>query len=210
MLQLQYLGDERRERLQVKVIGYLMGRSLIVTTPQVDGRVLMMREGQPFVVRILAGNRVVGFSTSVLKATAVPYPHMHLSYPEEMEQIVVRKAQRVKVRLFASVKNANPAMGFDKPQPGLLRDLSTAGGLVTASRSLGEVGDEITVSFAFKLGGVEKLVTIQSVLRNVHHEPSGEHEEHYQHGIEFQKMDDQDTLALHGFVYEQIVKSFSE
>ena len=186
MLQMQYLGDENRERLHVKVVGYLPGKSLIVTTPQVDGRVLMIREGQLFVVRILSGNRVVGFNTSVLRSSAVPYPYMHLAYPEEMEQIVVRKAQRVRVRLFASIKNDNPDYGFERPQPATLGDLSVSGSLISAHQRLGDPGDDVQVSFAFKLGGIEKLVSITAKIRNVHHEAAEEGgEEDYYHGVEF-------------------------
>ena len=78
---------------------------------------MIIREGQPFVARVMIGNRIVGFATTVLRSCAVPYRYLHLSYPDEMEQITVHKAQRVRVKLFASAKNSNPEFQSDKPQP---------------------------------------------------------------------------------------------
>ena len=209
-LQMQYLDGNGRERLLVHVIGYLPGRSLIVTTPKVDGRVLMMREGQPFVVRILAGNRVVGFNTRVLRSSASPYPYMHLAYPQEMEQIVVRKAQRVRVKTFCAIQNANPALGFDKPQPGTLVDVSTAGAQVLADKRLAGVDDEITLKFTFRLGGVEKFMALPARVRSVHEEIREDgHSGHY-HGLEFLCVEEDQVIALHGFVYDQMFRAMSE
>lgn len=207
VLQLQYLDGE--ERLQVQVIGYLAGQSLIVTTPKMEGRVLMMREGQPFAVRILSGNRVVGFNTRVLRSHANPYPYMHLAYPEEMEQTVIRKAQRVTIKLHASVENDNPLFGFDKPQPATLKDMSTAGALLDANQMLAEPEDEVVLSVVVTLGEMEKLLELPCKVRNVRSE-RGEHGlEVFHHGLEFLVLPEADTLVVHGFVYEQIVKALS-
>ena len=210
-LQLQYLDRDSRERLLVHVIGYLAGRSLIVTTPKLDGKVLMMREGQPFVVRILSGNRVVGFNSKVLRSSASPYPYMHLAYPQEMEQIVVRKAQRVRVKLFSALQNTtNPAFSFEKPQPATVVDISTSGALVVSEQRLAEADDEVKLSFAFKMGGVEKLMSIPSRVRNVQQETRDNDSTSFAHGLEFMPMDEAEIIALHGFVYEQIVKTLGE
>ena len=209
-LQLQHIDRSNRDRLLVKVIGYLAGRSLIVTTPKLDGRVLLMREGQPFVVRILSGNRVVGFNTKVVRNSAKPYPYMHLAYPEEMEQIVVRKAQRIRLKLFSSVKNDNPLFGFTKPQPATVVDMSTTGALVTAAQRLAEVDDQILLNFTFKMGGVEKFMSIPAMVRNVHQDSREEEDVLFNHGLEFLEMEESEIIALHGFVYEQIVKSMGD
>ena len=210
-LQLQPRDGDDARRMHVKVIGYLPGGSLLVTTPKVKDKVMIIREGQPFVVRTMVGNRIVGFTTTVLRSCARPYPYLHLAYPEEMEQITVRKAQRVPVKLFASLKNDNPAFKAEKPHPASIVDISTSGALLLSGRQLGEVGDEVTLNCAFKVAGVEKLLTIASLIRNVHVEHSDDFgQDTYFHGLEFNLKDKQDALALHGFVYEQIVKAQSE
>jgi len=210
-LQLQPRDGEEGRRLQVKLIGYLPGASLLVTTPTVGGKTMIMREGQPFVVRMMAGKRIVGFTTTILRSCARPFPYLHLAYPSEVEQITVRKAQRVRVRLFASIKNSNPEFQFDKPQSATIIDISTAGALLVAGAQLGAAEDRIGVRCALKIGGHEKLLSLPAIIRNVH---VGHSEEHgassYFHGLEFDIEDEQNGFALHGYVYEQIVKAQSE
>lgn len=208
-LQLQPRDGEGGRRMQVKVIGYLPGRSLLVTTPRVKDKVMIIREGQPFVARVMIGNRIVGFATTVLRSCAVPYPYLHLSYPEEMEQITVRKAQRVRVKLFASVKTSDPEFQSEKPQPVTVIDISTSGAQVISAEPVGEVGDRLQLNCLIKVGDTEKLLGIPTLLRNVHLEDEGGAES-YSHGLEFELTDQQDIFALHGFVYEQIVKLQSE
>ncbi len=212
ILQLQPRNDEAGRRMQVRVIGYLPGQSLIVTTPRSKGNVVIMREGQPFVGRMLVGNRIVGFATRVLRSCARPYPYLHLAYPEKLEQIVVRQAQRVQVRQFVSVGNENPAFTPQEHHRAHAVDISTSGALVVANEALGEVGDRLLLTCAVKIGGTKKLLRIPSWLRNVHADNADKlaGEDRYYHGIEFDVQDEQDVLALHGFVYEQIVKASTE
>lgn len=210
-LQLQHRDGEDNRRMNVRVIGYLPGRSLVVTTPTVGGKVMIIREGQPFVVRMLCGNRVVGFASQVLRSCARPYPYLHLSYPDEMQQIVVRKAQRVDVRLFASIQNPNPDFRSEKPRSAVVTNISTSGAQVSCEHQLGEIGDTVTFMCAIKIAGAEKLLSIPSVIRNVMLEQNQEDgSDNYYHGLEFELAEQQDIIAVHGFVYEQIVKAQTE
>ncbi len=211
-VQLQPRDGDTGKRLHGKVIGYLPGQSLLVTTPRIKDKVMIIREGQPFVVRMMLGNRIVGFASTVLRSCARPYPYLHLSFPEEMEQIVVRQAQRVRVKLFASLKNDNPEFRSEKPHPVTIVDISTSGAMVIAPEQVGEVDDEVILTCVLKIAETDKLLTIPAVMRNVHSELShgATEEENYYHGLQFKLQDQQDTIALYGFVYEQIVKSQTE
>ncbi len=206
-LQLQPHDGEDTRRWHVKLIGYLPGASLLVTTPMSGDKVMIIREGQRFVVRMMVGNRIVGFTTSVLLNCSRPFPYLHLAYPKEMQQITVRKAQRVAVKLFASLKNSNPDFQFDKPRSGTIIDISTSGALMRSGEQLGEVDDAVTLNCAVKIAGREKLLSLPAIIRNVlveQNDVNGERSFHY--GLELLPENQQDTFALHGFVYEQIVK----
>ena len=211
-IQLQPRDGENGKRLHGKIIGYLPGSSLLVTTPRVGDKVMIIREGQPFVVRMMLGNRIVGFATTVLRTCARPFHYLHLSFPDEMEQIVVRKAQRVRVKLFASLKNDNPEFLFEKPHSATIIDISTSGSMLVASEQLGAVDDKVVVTSVLKFAGTEKMLAIPAILRNVHTEKAhnATQELTYYHGLEFDIKDQQDVITLHGFVYENIVKSQSE
>ena len=121
----------------------------------------------------------------------------------------MRKAQRVRVKLFASAKNSNPEFQSEKPQPVTVVDISTSGAQVIAGEPLGDVGDRLQLNCLIKVGTSEKLLAIPALLRNVHLEDDSGSES-YSHGMEFELIDQQDIFALHGFVYEQIVKLQSD
>lgn len=209
-LQLQPRDGEDARRLQVRLIGYLPGASLLVTTPTVGGKTMIMREGQPFVVRMMVGKRIVGFTTTILRSCARPFPYLHLAYPSEVEQITVRKAQRVRVKLFASIKNGNPDFQFEKPHSATIIDMSTCGALLVSGERLGAAGDQVEVRCALRIGDSEKLLSLPAVIRNVQVVHSDDHGDSYHHGLEFNLKEEQDSFAVHGFVYEQIVKAQSE
>ena len=57
---------ENAPRFSVRLIGSLPGASLVVTTPTLDGKVQIVREGQRFNVRVLKGERVLGFVAQIL------------------------------------------------------------------------------------------------------------------------------------------------
>ena len=96
VLQLQCTRDQEEDRYYVKVIGFLEHKSLMVTTPRYEGAPMLFREGHQFVVRLLSGNSVYGFETSVLRTSLHPYPYLHLAYPAELAHLIVRKAHRAK------------------------------------------------------------------------------------------------------------------
>lgn len=206
-LQLQPHDGEDSRRWQVRLIGYLPGTSLLVTTPTTGDKVMIIREGQRFVARMMVGNRIVGFTTSVLRSCSRPFPYLHLSYPQDVQQITVRKAQRIAVRLFASLQNTNPEFQFDRPRSGTIVDISTSGALLVSDKQLGEAEDNVTVKCMIKVAGVEKLLSVPATLCNVHLENS---EQKYYHGLELTLENEQDIFALHGFVYEQIVEELSK
>ena len=50
-LQLQWLAGEQSIRHYSRLIGYVKGQSVLVTAPTVNGKVVLMREGQAVLVR---------------------------------------------------------------------------------------------------------------------------------------------------------------
>ena len=208
-LQMQYVGDQAKARYYVRLIGYLPGQSLIVTTPRSEGKIMLVREGQGFVIRLLAGNAVFGFAASVLRVSARPYPYLHLSYPKEIESTVIRNAHRVATKLIASIQNVEPEKAHDKPKPAVIIDMSTTGAMVTATQPLGEKGDTLTVGVRLTVGGIEHFLTLPVQIRriDVASQAKDAGSAGYTYGLEFQIIDEADKLVLHGFVYEQLINN---
>lgn len=200
-LQLQFVGDERR--YNARVIGYLPGQSLLVTTPRRDGKIMLVRESQPVVIRLLSGDSVYAFNTQVLCNSAKPYPYLHLGYPKQLERIVVRKAQRARADLIMSVYSGDE--GSDKDaKSAVMLDVSTTGSLLRSTTALGEVGEKVRLATRLNIATVQTYLSIPSAIRNVREERGDGGRTLYYTGVEFQVTEREDIILLHGFVYERL------
>ncbi|MBI5461610.1 MAG: flagellar brake protein [Gammaproteobacteria bacterium] len=207
MLQLQFVADDSQRKHATKVIGYLQGKSLLVTTPRIDGKVMLVREGQPVVVRMLSGNSVYAFNTQILATSLKPFAYMHLTYPADIERIVVRKAMRVSTDLEVNIARVTA----DDPKgnavaKGMIKDISTSGAMLLADACLGQGGDLLTLTLRIPVAGVQKYLKISSMIRSVRENP----DVGFLHGVEFQLLEEMDNILLHGFVYEQLQKQSME
>ena len=210
VLQLQFLTDDSKARHYVKVIGYLHNKSLLVTTPQVQGKLMLVREGQAIAVRSLSGSDVVAFSVAVISSHVKPYPYLHLTYPTEMQAITVRKAQRIGCRTNAMVRDCGPEASAQENPPEAVAvtvdDMSTTGALLISDMQLSEVSGLLSVEMKLNVAEVEETLTIIAVIRNVRtREDDAGNVLEYLHGVEFQFADRQESIMLHAFICEQIV-----
>jgi len=73
-IQLQFQSDLEQSRCVVTLIGYLKGQSVIVTTPIINGTMMLVREGQDFVIRLFSGKSAYAFTTMAKRVTNTPYP----------------------------------------------------------------------------------------------------------------------------------------
>jgi c-di-GMP-binding flagellar brake protein YcgR len=202
VLHLQPVDDDQAPRYAVKVIGYLVGESLLVTAPRTRSGVVLVREGQPFTARVLVDSRVFGFTTHVLKSNARPYPYLHLAYPRELESVVVRKAPRARADLIVSVR----LKGRDQPVTARLVDISTTGARFSSMRSIGALDDEVDVAVRLTIGEIEEYVRLPGVIRREHAEIREDGDEapvHY-YGVEFRGLTQPAQLALYAYVYSRL------
>ena len=209
-LQLQFVADETKRRYYSKVIGYLEGQSVLITTPRIEGKTIIVRDNQIVVVRMMTGNQVYGFNTRVLQSCLKPYPYVHMAYPQELEKVVVRKSRRVETRLNATVDVYSERVSDPETVEVLLIDISTSGALVIAEKPLGRVGEMFSITANIGVANVNETVTIPSIIRNVRDVEEKEGEIAYYHGVEFQLLEQHEHFVLHGFVYEQLFKSIKK
>lgn len=206
-VQLQKDGPDESPRHMVRVVGYLPGGSLVVTTPTQEGRVQLVPEGRKFKVRMLRGDSVVGFSAKVLHSSIKPYPHLHLEYPGSFEQIVVRNSARVQTRLLCQVRNTREA---DDPQNFCecqIVDLSESGAKLSCLKPLGEAGDMLQINFDLEvLGRVENLSLVAD-LKNLQErleEHEGKKRLTHLNGVQFRAVNRFHQVLLHAWVMERV------
>lgn len=205
-LQLQTMDEQNPIRYNVKLIGYYKGQSVIVSTPSADGKVLLMREGQSFIVRLFSGKSVYAFTATTIRAANTPFPHLHLSYPAQVRGVTVRRSMRVTVNLIASVHTAD-----GKQLAASVADLSKQGALLTSKTPLGQKGDTISIKFRFMLDHVEQLMTLGGVIRVVSQGPEAEgNASTYHHGCEFTDIPPQNAVALSAYVYQKLLEQSAD
>jgi len=205
VIQVQLSAEQNDARSMARVIGYLPGVSLLIGTPRSNGSTLLMREGQLLILRLLTGNTVYGFESRVLRVCNLPFPYLHVAYPREFASAVVRKAQRASTNIIASVDNPERASSTKEPFPVVISDLSVAGASLLGSQPVGDVGDAVMIRTKLVVGGIERYLSLAAVIRGIRPlEEQGGESARYRNGVEFQMLDPDDQLVLHGFVYEQI------
>lgn len=201
-LQLQTQFGEGQARHIVTLIGYLKGKSLVVTAPERDGRVLLIREGQCFIARIFSGKSAYAFSSTVIKFTSVPYPHLHLSYPAYVEAVTVRRDARANVRLIAAVQTRHIPAGA-----AIVSDISTGGCSLLADSQMGLKDERIVIKVKVPVGTLEQVLALKGIIRAVQVEPlNGSGRTSFTHGIQFVDMPQPDQVALTAFVYQKLIE----
>lgn len=198
-LQLQAVQDEHAPRFNVRLIGMQPGASIMVSTPVVDGRVQIIREGQVFIARAFSRGRVWAFTCRVLRSCVQPFSYLHLSYPDELQHIVVRKSRRINVSLSGTVGN----LATGQTLPCSVVDLSITGAQIECREPMAKVGEPIALALALPIAEIgDRNVRVEAVVRSV----AGEREvlNRIRYGAEFRKLDVPAQLMLRAFMYDQL------
>jgi len=209
-LQLQFSGDDET-RYSARVIGYLPGQSLIVSTPKVDGRAIPVSEGKKAVVRLMSGNKIVGFSVNVIMVSVRPYAHLHLSFPQDVQAVTVRKALRVTLNMAATVRSClTDSAEIDsalESRAVTIQDMSTSGALLIADKPLAKEGQHISITLKLDVADVSEGISLPAIVRNIRTE-RGEKagQRYFHHGVELRMVDRAQSILVHAFVYQCIAR----
>lgn len=191
--------DNPNIRYSVQLIGFVKGKSVIVTSPAVDGKLEFVRDGQTFVARAFSGKKAYAFVTAAVKSVHVPYPYLHLSYPKELRCTVVRRGARVQVKIAASVSLGQP----ERTTEVALSDLSVGGASGMSKQVLGNKGEEGRITFKVRAVEQDESLSFKVALRSVATADNGEG---FKHGFEFLDASTHDRLILSAFVHQTLTE----
>ncbi|NNM82600.1 MAG: flagellar brake protein [Burkholderiales bacterium] len=193
-LQLQLPPPLAQEKHTVRLIGYCEGVSLLVMPPH--GFAMKLVEGENIVVRFFSGEHVFGFTSTLDHIVRIPFEYLHLSFPEKVQGVRIRKFPRIQTRLDATVSSA----ALDgHPLSCTISDISISGASLLAEADLGKEGENVIVSAKLEVLGNPHELELNEAIRSC--SGKGEEERHY--GIEFQKMDAGHKLVLSSFIYQE-------
>lgn len=203
-LQMQPVADDH-VRHYVTLIGWVEKRSVLVTAPVHEGHVQLVREGQPFVLRVFSGRNAYAFDASVLKSCGAPFPYLHLSYPKTVQALPVRSEERVRVNLIGAVSGVPGATESD-PLACLVVDLSLSGAMVTAARKLAPAGSEFRLSLRVTVNQTPVYIKLPCIVRNLRDVPANDGGATvYQHGVQFHDVDEKDELLLENVIFRAML-----
>ncbi len=207
-LQLEPPSQLARERFSVKVIGFLRGASLLVTVPiTASGLRLQLMEKEKVVMRSFSGQNAFGFACTIERIIKIPYEYMHLSFPDNIQGIKIRKAPRIKTRIIATVQDSknNSASQISA----LISDISANGVSLESKQPLGVKGDVLKLAFRVQLHNVDAYLTVNGVIRAVisGEDPDASKLGFIRHGIEFQELQPNDGVVLQSMIYQQMIEN---
>ena len=192
-------------RYYAKLIGLLNKAGIIVSHPVKNDSLLPIEDGKSFLVRGFSGRKTYEFTAYVLCSSAIPYPHLHLTFPKKIECMTMRGALRIKPKSLAGwIEPAGAEAGSIK-MPMIIFDMSTSGARVHAIKQFGRIGDEIKVMFRLPIDGEEQLFSIPTVIRKSYNETLPEDlggAEVTTYGLEFIHAEGSVRMALQGYIYK--------
>lgn len=207
-LQLQPPAQLTQERFTVRLIGYLDGQSVLITPPYANGLRLPLQEGENIIMRYFSGQNAFGFSATINKIAKLPFEYFHLSFPESVKGMIIRKAPRVRTRIISSVLKPDAAPGSE-PKSAIIANISASGALLDGRQALGNKGEPIRLTFRVRLHNVDALLSVNAVIRAVFEdEATGPDKPSFiHHGIEFLDLEPNDSVILQSLIYQQMVEN---
>lgn len=209
-LQFEPAAQLSSERYFVKVIGFLRGASLLVTTPaSTKGESPPeLKEGLKVVMCSFSGQSAFKFTCTIKYITKLPYKYLHLSFPEIIHGTVIRKAIRIKTRIIVAVNNSK-LHNEGEQVSALISNISANGAALAAKRPMGEKGDILNMVFRVNLYKIDALLSIKGVIRALLGGAATDipDPEVIRYGIEFQNLQPNDMVILQSWIYQQIIEN---
>ncbi len=202
-LQLQPLMEGQVERFTVHVIGMMRPKSVLVTAPMIDGKLIFIRDGQTYLVRAFSGLNVCAFKARVLKSQLQPFPYLHLAYPDSVQAMRIRKAMRAPVEIIVAIQESEEGRQVGA---GKLLDISVGGAKLLSSMRLGWKDQTIWLSFKVKLDDMEEYVKTPAIIRSVGEEEDEQGKTMKSYGIQFGVLNQSQRLIIMNLVYQHLLK----
>lgn len=160
-----------------------------------NSNIPVIEEGQLMDVRIILSDGVARFSSAVLSVINTPISIICLNFPHLIQFKLIRKAKRIPVSLpfLASNLTAEDSSIID----GNIEDISATGAGLIVDGYLGEIDEEISIRFVFKMADKSRYLGMNAVIRSYKQDAAGLSF----YGVKFQEDEGDDILSLFGFIF---------
>lgn len=207
LVQLRLLNRNLQAYYSVRLVGYIKNQSILVMTPMVVGVPLILADGEPLEVRMVTGNNIFAFQTSIQRLCISPVHYMHLDYPTELRTQKLRKSPWARVNLDATVSDAQ-----GRHEVVRIVNLSQDGAQLHALPSMGEPGGALRLSFHAAMDELGTTLDLDATILHVHMQATQAdrkaESEMLEYSIVFRDVSAADALWLKGLVYRYIAEGY--
>ncbi|MFO0028777.1 MAG: flagellar brake protein [Pseudomonadota bacterium] len=192
-----------RPRIALRLIGHLEGGGVLLSSVNDRGAVVPFREGEVVLAKVVAGNDLGLFNTTVQKVCFAPFPYIHLAYPDAVYMKVLRRHARVETRLIVAI--AREGVEAHGPLAGLAINLSASGLRLEAAKGLFDRGTRLRLGLRLPAVGEERTLSIPAQVRSLSTSGAPSGSVHY--GLEFDELPANDRLVLEHFVFQGLLEA---
>ena len=118
-------------RMQSRLIGWDEGGCMMIEQPVRGGSGVQLNKDLAVVGRGMYDGKVIGFKSTVLFQAVQPFRILFLSYPDQIEEISLRKSERINATvdvLLSARKHSLKELKADKDAPrGKIKNISIGG-----------------------------------------------------------------------------------
>lgn len=210
-LQLELAADAARTHYFTTLIGFVPGHSVLVRTPMVQNLPLPLPEGAGVLIRTFSGRHAFTFESRIDRACRSPYPYLHLAYPAQVQQTLIRGALRVRVALPGLASDPDEQADISS-RAVVISDLSVSGAQLETQFSLGQTGEKLGLAFKFVVqpNNYEVKLTTSAQIQNVRKISKGKNpEELFSHGVRFGKLHATEGLLLQSYIQQVLLSDRS-
>lgn len=194
------------QEYSVRLLGVNDGKSLIVSAPTEENKVVFIKEGSQYKFKGFFGQSIVIFTAAVAKVCFSPSPYLHLAWPDstKITTRVVRNSRRARCNLPVVVYCSRGAT--EAQDNGFITDLSVGGADVALRDPL--PADAESVRVVFRVQVATKRIMIDTVARVIRQKATAAEAStganHY--AVEFLDLSDEQVLAVHAYIHELLVE----
>lgn len=202
-VQLRVLEQREQPYYSARLIGYINKQSLLVTRPGSATSPFIPVEGKEVEVRMVTGNNIYAFQSTIQRLCISPSHYMHLDFPSEVHVQPLRKSPWARVSLGIIVTDVR---GIH--EAARLINLSPDGAQLQAPPTLGYAGETLRISFHATMDELKTTLNLEATIQHVQQPKNGQEMESnmLEYGIAFQNLTSVDAIWLQAIVYRHIAE----
>lgn len=204
-LQLITYGVKKNEYYS-SLIGFEPGRYIFIRMPQENGFNVPLKIAERVEVRIFTGVSIFTFPSCVEYIYQIPRNFVELAFPNNIRVMPLRKDIRVSVKMPIKIWSMN-GRKLDNTLIASALDLSLTGIMLQSNNHLGEIGDEVGISFSIRNNVTDEntLIEVVATIRNSRHEQDSSGQSTYKHGVLFNELRPFHRATIQNFINDYIL-----